>query len=97
MYRYTTPTIVLRLPISTDIIEEAYYTLKQDDVIVEKTLESMTKEDNELRVWLSQEDTGKFHFGAVTMQLRIRDVNGNAYASQKQQMPVETVLKEGVI
>lgn len=99
MYRYTTPTLVFNLPIETDILEEAFITLTQfDDVVVEKELAEMVKEEKTLKVTLSQAETSKIKsYGYLQVQLRCKDDKGNAYASKIFKVEVNTVLKEGAI
>ncbi len=99
MHRYTTPTLVFNLPIDTDILEEAFVSLSQfNNVVIEKSLGEMIKEEKTLKVTLSQEDTSKLKsYGGLLVQLRCKDSNGNAYASKIFKVAAEQVLKEGVI
>ena len=102
MHNYTTPTLVFKIPIDTSALTEAFVTIKQKgdlkDVEVEKDISEMALEDYTLRVSLSQEDTGLFCSGtACEIQLRVKDASGNSYASRIFTLPVEAVLKKGVI
>lgn len=102
MYNYTTPTLVFKIPIKAETLAEAFVTIKQKgnpkDVEVEKDIKEMTLEDYSLRLSLSQEETGQFCSDKTCdIQLRVKDVSGNSYASRVFTVPVEAVLKQGVI
>lgn len=98
MYRLTTPTLAFNLPIETSTLKAVYVTVKQDDYIVEKILSDCTLEEKRLKVSLTQEETEPFEAGKnLEIQLRVKDQNGNAYASRVFCLPCEAVLKEGVI
>lgn len=102
MHNYTTPTLVFKIPISTDTLKEAYVTMKQKgklkDIEVEKNITEMTLEDKTIKAPLTQEETGLFSPGKMCeIQLRAKDESGNSYASRVFTLPVEAVLKEGVI
>lgn len=98
MYRYTTPTLVFRLPISTELLDQAVVTLYQTSTSIEKQLDQMTLEDNILKVPLSQEETGQLKpYSNCLIQLRVRCKDGSAFVSQQFREKVLDVIKEGVI
>ena len=98
MYRFTTPTLVFRLPISTELLDQAIVTLYQTNVLIEKSLDQMTLEDNILKVQLTQEETGQLRgYNNCLIQLRVRCKDGSAFVSQQFREKVLDVIKEGVI
>ena len=98
MYRLTTPTLVFNLPIETDTLKAVYVTVKQDSYIVEKAISDCTLDEKTLKVSLTQEETEPFEAGKnLEIQLRVKDQNGNAYASRVFCLPCEAVLKDEVI
>lgn len=97
MRRGTTQTLTFTLP-EEILIDTLYITFAQHDVIVlEKTYDDVDINGKVISLPLSQEDTLCFTNGLVSVQLRIRDGEGNALASGVKKFNVEPVLKEGVI
>ena len=99
MRRGTTPTISITVKGLSDIqINKAYLTLKQRGTVVEKTEADMEIDGDILQVALTQEETLKFMARAeINVQLRVLSTNNTAYASNIVTVPVEAILKEGVI
>ncbi len=98
MYRYTTQDLIFTLPIESSIITEAYVTIQQLDLVIEKSIKDMTKDGKNLKLHLTQEETGKFRpKKSCKVQLRVKDKNNNAYASEEFKFEVKNVIKEGVI
>lgn len=98
MYRYTTQDLIFSLPIESDLISEAYVTIKQLDLVIERSMSQMTKDGKNLKLHLTQEETGQFKAKkSCKVQLRLRDINDNAYASEEFKLEVKDVIKEGVI
>ena len=99
MRRGTTPTISITVKgLSSIQIDKAYLTLKQRGTVVEKTEADMGIDGDMLQVTLTQEETLKFMTGAeINVQLRVLSTNNTAYASNIVTVPVEAILKEGVI
>ena len=99
MRRGTTPTISITVKGLSDIqINKAYLTLKQRGTVVEKTEADMKIDGDMLQVALTQEETLKFMARAeINVQLRVLSTNNTAYASNIVTVPVEAILKEGVI
>ena len=99
MRRGTTPTISITVKGLSDIqINKAYLTLKQRGTVVEKTEADMEIDGDMLQVALTQEETLKFMARAeINVQLRVLSTNNTAYASNIVTVPVEAILKEGMI
>ena len=98
MIRYTTPTLVFNVPLDTSILEEVYVTLKQGKTILEKKYNQCLYNGKQITVCLSQAETAEFKPNReIYIQLRCKDENGNAYASQIFRTEMESVIKEGVI
>lgn len=98
MYRYTTPTLIFSLPISTENLDQAIVTVHQTSASIEKNIEDMTFEGNVLKVKLTQEETASLKpFSMCMVQLRVRCKDGNAFVSEQFRVNVLDVLKEGVI
>lgn len=62
MIQWTTPTIIWTFPVGTDFsdVVSMVCTLKQRDLIINKSFEELTIADNEVSFKLSQEESGKF-------------------------------------
>lgn len=99
MFRGTTPTLKFTLPIETSAIAAAYISVEQNRrVILEKSIEDCTLSGNTISVKLTQEETLKLGVSDRTeIQLRVRLADGNALASQIFMVPIDRILKNGVI
>jgi molybdopterin-biosynthesis enzyme MoeA-like protein len=98
MIRYTTPTLIFKLPFEASYLSNAYITIKQSDATIEKTLDDCTLSEKTLSVILTQEDTGKLAAGKETrLQVRCTGNDNKKYASKIKKLRVDDVLKEGVI
>ena len=101
MYRGTTPQIKLKLDTNLDLsdIVSLWVTFKGISFEVTKTLgEALIFNDlKEIRVDLTQEETLKLKQGKIQVQVRFRLSSGRAYASSIAQLPLNAILKEGVI
>ncbi len=99
MYRGTTPVISLTVTGLSDIeLHSAYLTVKQRNVIIEKTLDDMTIADDKIEVTLSQKETLQFGAGLnAEIQLRCLSKSDVAYASEVLTVPVDRILKDGEI
>lgn len=103
MYRGTTPVHTYTVPYKADSIQRVYITYSQNgEPVVEKTIDDVTIspiDDTSCNVvaHLRQGDTLKFSVGEATVQLRILDTNGEAYASAEMRMRIDDILKDGVI
>lgn len=104
MRRGTTPTNVFTVDVELEGAEALYITYRQlNRIVIEKTLEDVTitpgsgKNPETLSVSLSQTDTLRLKNGTVDIQIRARFPNGEAIASEVMTVPVDVILKEGVI
>ena len=99
MIRGTTPRLEFTLPFETSLLAEAWITLSQDkEAILDKTLKDCKCEGNTLVLKLSQEETLKFEQNSrIEMQLRVRTLSGDAFASDIISDKADRILKEGVI
>lgn len=98
MYRYTTPTLQFKLPFDASELTEAYITLIQKNITIEKSLSDCTKDEQTLSLVLTQEETGRLEAQRGTaVQLRCKDGSGKAYASKVFNIKIDDVLKEGEI
>lgn len=99
MRRGTTPTLEITVAGLTQIeVEELYLTLKQGDAVIEKTKNDVTIDCDVITAELTQEDTLKLTANLnVQMQIRAISPGGTAYASNIVSIPVNAILKDGVI
>ena len=98
MYRGTTPTMVLTIDGISEIdINKLYLSLRQFGNTIEKTLEDVELKGNVLYCTLTQEETLSLFEGKVELQVRIKSKSNVAYATNKIQVDVQDILKEGVI
>lgn len=100
MTRGTTPTLEIKLTgIEVAELESVYVTLRQYKTEVTKSTEDITIDEisNTLYVPLSQEDTLTLTRGYVYVQMRAVTKDGLAVASGIKMVPVEEILKGGVI
>lgn len=100
MIRGTTPTHIFLLPeeLNPGSFAEIFITYAQlGCVVAEKERNDMTITGREVRVTLSQEETLKLLPGTVEIQMRVKTVSGNVFASGIVKTTVDKVLKGGVI
>lgn len=98
MRRGTTPTLTFTLPEEIDIAE-MYVTFSQNGkTVLEKSKDEVIIDGKIVVINLSQEDTLNFDDRAtMKIQIRIRDISGNAMASDFIHARVDGILKDGVI
>lgn len=98
MRRGTTPTNTFTVDVDLTQAEALYITYKQGGrTVIEKKLADITVTAEALTVTLTQTDTLKLRSGNVEIQIRARLIGGEALASEIMTVPVEAILKEGVI
>lgn len=99
MRRGTTPTLEIEMKgIDISELSGIYITIRQGDVEITKDKDQIEiKDGNMILVWLSQEDTLKFVRGYAWVQLRATTNDGLAVASTINRIPVDAILKDGVI
>lgn len=99
MYQGTTPTILLTLEGAEDLDQATcYVTFKHG---VNKTLtksgSDLVVDDNEIAVFLSQEETLAMIPGGCDVQVRWIDENGNAMTTDVAKIQVNSVLLKQII
>lgn len=99
MRRGTTPTLQITVTGLTDIeVQNLYLTLRQGQTTIEKTESGVTIDGEVISATLTQEETLSLVAKVdVALQLRVLSTNNTAYASNIVTVPVEAILKEGVI
>lgn len=99
MRRGTTPTIQLTIDGLSDIqIKELYLTLKQESTQMDKMLADVQIENNVISTELTQEETLALKADKkVALQVRILANDNTAFATNILSVPVEQILKDGVI
>lgn len=99
MRRGTTPTLQITVKGLSEIeIQNLYLTLEQQGVVIEKTETDVSIDSEVISATLTQEETLSLTAKMdVVMQLRVLSANNTAYASNIVTVPVEAILKEGVI
>ena len=99
MRRGTTPTHIFKTKVDLTEATEMFITYEQDgETVVEKSIEDITIEPEQLTVTLSQTDTLAFStLGEVEIQCRVKMPAGEVLASQIIKQPVGRILKEGII
>ena len=99
MVQATTPTFVLTLPNDVDPSDFAniYFTLRQKNVLIEKTGTDLTIDGQTVSVYLSQAETLQLVPGAAQIQLNWTYANGSRACSNIASVQVtENLLKEVV-
>ena len=99
MVQATTPTFVLTLPQDIDLGEAAhvYFTLRQNGATIEKSDSDLTIDENEVEVYLSQEETLKLSIGAARLQLNWTYANGSRACSTIATVTVDENLLKAVV
>lgn len=108
MRRGTTPTLTFTLPYEIAISTLYITFVQRDKTVLEKTENDATIDKNKITLNLTQDETLLFQSSPTAMtlsdlpqpvyiQLRIRDADGNSFASQIIQTSVDAILKDGVI
>lgn len=99
MVQATTPTFVLTLPNTVDLslAQNVYFTLRQGSVLIEKTGEALTIDENEVSVFLSQAETLQLSVGQARLQLNWTYAGGERACTNIAHVAVsENLLKEVV-
>lgn len=98
MRRGTTPTNTFTVDVDLTSAVALYITYKQGArVAIEKAIDDIDITSEALTVTLTQQDTLKLTNGDVDIQVRARFPGGSAIASNIISVPVEAILKDGVI
>lgn len=102
MYRYTTPTITLKIS-EIDFSEVALFRVafeKDDYQLIKEITPSDTGVDSEARtimIELTQEETAAMSVGVVSIQMRIKFNSGRVAATETVTRAIKDVIDEAVI
>lgn len=99
MTRGTTPDIVATLTgVSLNNAVALYVTLQQGSLVVQKTLDDVIIDGTDIHIVLTQEETLSFSSDS-TAKIQIRGLleDDRAFATNIGTIPVNSILKEGVI
>lgn len=99
MVQATTPTFVLTLPETVDLSQAAniYFSLRQKNVLIEKTGDDLSVDGQTVSVYLGQAETLQLVSGAAQIQLNWTYANGSRACSNIVSVQVsENLLKEVV-
>lgn len=99
MRRGTTPTIKATIVGLQGIeIDEIFLTIKQLGIEIEKSGSDIAVDGDGISATLTQQETLSLAGGSsAAIQVRVLSKNGTAYATNIANLPVGTILKEGVI
>lgn len=98
MFRGTTPTLILKVPIDTSLISKVYITFKQKGrTRLEKELKDCTCEENQLVVPLTQADTLLLDASECELQLRTKLSTQQVFASKPKKISISDIFKDGEI
>lgn len=102
IYRGTTPTIKIKVPIQQEFIATLNISIKQFEIIVIERNSAEIQVDSENNIWavikLSQAETLLLSADTTaTMQLRFRDSGAHAFASQTWDIEIKDIVKDGEI
>ena len=98
MYIGTTPTLQFTIDIDNEMISELFLTFQNE--LVEKTRSDCAYNGIYYEVVLSQEDTLKlssFVGNLIEVQVRVKTIEGKAFAGAIQKISISKILKGGVI
>lgn len=99
MTQATTPTFILTLPNSVDLsqAENVYFTLRQNNVSIQKSTNDLMIEGQTVSVFLSQLDTLQLTAGTAQMQLNWTYENGSRACSNIVSVNVTENLLKAVV
>ena len=99
MTQATTPTFILTLPNSVDLsqTENVYFTLRQNNVSIQKSTDDLVIEGQTVSVFLSQLDTLQLTAGTAQMQLNWTYNNGSRACSNIVSVNVTENLLKAVV
>ncbi len=97
MFRGSTP--LHTFTVDRDLREAVIYvTYQQNGVtVMERTNDSLSVTETSVALRLTQEETLEFQSGVIHIQIRYVLPDGTADASTIMQVPVQEILKDGVI
>ena len=100
MIRGTTPSYTFTFPFAVSTLSTLYISFGQamDEIAISKSLTDCTVDGNSVTVSLTQSDTLALSADRpVFIQIRAKDTDGIAYASDMAKINLGDVIKEGVI
>lgn len=100
MYTYTTPTVTIRLTdVEFEFVDFVRVAVKGSGKAIIHTIaaEEIDTETGEVSFRLTQEETAIIGVGMVTIQARIRYVDGTVSATNKVVQKIEDVIDKVVI
>lgn len=102
IYRGTTPTIRIKIPVDQEFISALNISIKQFDIIVIERNQTSIQKNADDSIWavvtLSQAETLLLNTTAkATIQMRFRDLGGSAFASQAWEIEIKDIVKDGEI
>ena len=101
MYRASTPTHRLGIPMSKNSLSDFLLTYADADtgeIILEFTMKDVRFEDEHyFIVTLTQEQTNKFSVGIAEVQMRVKGNNGRVIPSKVRYLDVHKVLNDEVL
>lgn len=102
MYRYTTPTLTLKLDgLDFDEVQTFRVAIEQNKIELLKVVEvsdpGVDAETSTIVVSLTQEETAQFKESPVAIQVRVKLTNGKVLATNKVKKMVSDVLDEVII
>ncbi len=96
--RFSTPTLKFNFTFLAEQLSDFYVTLKQGDIVIEKSKEVATIKEKSVSVKLTQEETGQLEPNKyVYVQVRFKHQDVSTFASKIFKRNVTNVLKEGVL
>lgn len=97
--RGTTPTIQFTFrAVDTADITVCYLTMKEGDLLIEKTLDDARQVGDGVLEWsLTQEETLKLREDPIDIQVRYKTADGHAFISKVFSVSPYQILKDGVI
>ena len=98
MYKGTTPTFIFKLKdIDLQTAEDIAVTFQTSGKTIEKNLDDITINENEIEVYLSQEDTLSLSVGGAKAQVNILFNGGVRGCTKAINIPVKNNLKNEVM
>lgn len=99
--RGTTPYITFTTTDNIDLsaVKTVWLSVKQSgSIVIDKTTSDLTINSKSISIRLSQEDTLKLEKGVMAyIQIRLLTDTDLAYATDEEYMPIEDIIKDGVI
>ena len=99
--RGTTPNITIELPNTVDLsnIKTVWVTIEQNkELVIDKLTDDVTINNNNISYRLTQDETLSLKAGvSAYIQTRLLNNNEIAYATQREHIAIDDIIKDGVI